>query len=174
MKTTRFLALFLAFVLVGCNAGAQKNTTIFRSQVNSLISDFRHFSGVETTTIGPVLLSLGRTAMNIGAEVEFGDLDDEELAALCLLDGIKKIQVVDFEDCRFSVRENIFNRLGDITRGMTMLMEYIEDDDKGAIYVNLSKDEQTVKDFLIVDDETIVCVQGDFSLAAVSQLNKIR
>ena len=93
------ILLLLTFTVVFAQTG---KSGVPRERITSLINEFRGYDGFEVVRMN----SLGTSAIKALVRMSaLSDGDKDSRALLDMLKGIKKIAVVDYEDCERNVKD---------------------------------------------------------------------
>lgn len=151
-----FILLVISIFLPAVSVAAKEDT---RSKIEKIISKYDNKEGFETVSIGGLGLSLLKTFAAVEAD------DPEERMALSAAKGLKRIVVVDFEDCGYSLRSSITRDFESFFDSLELLLEVNDEDEKLKIYGNASDDSKIVKDLIVYSNEgTVVYLSGTLNL----------
>lgn len=148
---------------------SQSNQSIQKERISSIISEYRGSEGFEIVSVG----SLGTSIMKKIAVFAAATSDDEEAKALVkTIKGIKKIAVIDYEDCKDSVKEGINRKMNKALSGSELLMEIKDNEDNMKMYGVTDENGSTVRDFVMFSpgDCTIICLFGSIPFDEVMRL----
>ena len=157
----------LFFLILSLSAMAGKNVS--KTQLATLISEYRHYDGVELVQLGSLATSALKTVIRISAK------DDPDAAeALQLLNGIRRLTVFEYEDCSPAVKEKITRKLNRILNGSELLMEAKDDGDSMRMYGVMDEKDDTIRDFVLhsPDSCALICIFGKVSMKALSKMMK--
>lgn len=147
-----------------CSAGNK----VPKDRISSVISDYSGVDGFESVKLG----TLGSMALKFAARSVL-DTDDELIRNfISLADGIRKISIIDYEDCDPEVRRQITGRLDRALSSTEVLMEAKDGGDAVKIYGSFNSDSGKVRDLVmyVPSDCTLVCLFGNIPLDALSKL----
>lgn len=162
------MVMMLALMPVVCFAG--KNSDAVRQEkLLELISDYSDEDGFDIVQIGSLGTSVIKALVRTAASM---DDDPDILDALKVIRGIRKIAVVEYENCEEEVRRGFDRRLGRLLAGCDMLLEAKDGDDVMRMYGVIDDKSDDVRDFILYSstDCTLVCLFGTISLDAVARL----
>lgn len=112
------LLLLLCFLLPLAVSARPAGKSIPKTELTSIISEFRRYDGVEVVRIGRLgtgaIKALVRTAAR---------KDPEAREALKMVKGVHKLTVLEYEDCAPEVRDRLNRRLVTALEGSDLLME---------------------------------------------------
>lgn len=147
------------------SADNEKENSISRAKLNSLVSICRTYKNVEIVKVGSVGMSLLKFAARISAE------DAEDREALRAMNGIKSISVMDYSECRAGDREAISARIEHLLAGKTPIMEVKDDGEAMFIYGVVSEDGGKIEDFVLYtpSDCALIGVFGSIDTAALME-----
>lgn len=162
MKKLLFTVSLLVSVLLPALAGS-----ISKSQISSFISDCSRYEGVEVVRLGRLATSALKATIRI-AEID----DPEAREALQIFSGIKRVAILDYEDCDPAVREKIARKLDRMLSGGDLLMEAKDDNDRLQIYGVVDDRNGTVRDFVMhaPNSYSLICVFGSISMKKLAKL----
>lgn len=153
------LCAALAIFPLSGTALSAKTASDVKSNLNSLVREYRHRSGFDVVNVGNMMLGITRAAMKAAAK------EDPELkAGVQLLSGIKGMWVVDFEDAsRFDARQ-FTSRVEKILEGAELLMEVKDEEDSVYMYGSVADGGEYVRDVVVFMPEgTLICFWGKVS-----------
>ena len=140
-----------------------------KTKLVSIINEYKNYEGVEVVKVG----SLGTRALK--SMIRLASLSEnapDMRDAMRIISGIRKMLVVDFEDCEPAVRERLARKLQGALDGADLLME-VKDGGTGLMmYGVVAEGSSTVRDFVLYSPEdcSLICLFGSLSLNAVSKL----
>lgn len=125
--------------------------------------------GADVMNLGSVATAIIRSTIKAGA---IADGDADELQMLKVINGIRRISIVDFEDCSGADRRRLNARLREAFKGMDVIMEVKSDDDVLKMYGIFDERKGTVKDFILYSPEdcSLICLFGSISIDAIAKL----
>ena len=140
-----------------------KNTN--SGAVTGLIREYNLTEGFETVSVGG--LGLGLIKM-----IAKPSMDEEERAALEIMDGLRRIVVLDYEDADPSKRESFTRRMTDILDRAEKIMEVKDEGDILNIYGTCADDGDSIDDLVIFSpgDCSLICLFGSISSQKVADL----
>jgi len=161
-------AIILAAVAFTASARSA-GSPVPRGALLTIINEYKVYDGVEVVKLG----SLGTAAIKSMIKVAALTEDDPDMRdAMRIISGIKKMVVVDFEDCDDWVKERITSKLDRALSGSDLLMEVKDGDSLMSMYGVVSEDSSNVKDFVLYSpaDCSLICLFGSLSMSAISRL----
>lgn len=163
----RFLIMLILAVLPLTGTAGTGKKAVRREVVTNLISQYRHYDGFEVVRLGPLALSAARSISKVALAAEG---DKETLNALKLAGGIRKLAIVEYEDCEENIRNSFNSKLGGILKDAEVLMEVRDEEDTVRMYGVVDDDASSVRDLIlfIPEDCTLICLFGTVSMDAVS------
>lgn len=168
MKKIIAALMLLALCFAGY-AGNGVGKAVPKDKLLGLISEYRHSDGFDIVNVGALGTSLVRAAAKIAMKV---DGDPEMVEAVKLLNDIRRVAVVDYEDCGQSVKNEFNSKLDRILAGSEVLMEVKDSEDLVRIYGVVNEDASRVKDFVIhvPNDCALICMFGSIPMDAVAKV----
>lgn len=157
--------LFPLEVSMSHSADNEKESSISRAKLNSLVSICRTYKNVEIVKVGSVGMSLLKFAARISAE------DEEDREALRAMNGIKSISVMDYSECRAGDMEAISARIDNLLAGKAPIMEVKDDGEAMFIYGVVSEDGGKIEDFVLYtpSDCALIVIFGSIDTAALME-----
>lgn len=164
MKRIFFLLFLLAPIAV---AAASPEGRIPKTQLTSVIADYRHSEGVEVVRLGRLATGAVKGVVRV-ASVNDPDARD----ALRLMKGVKSLYVFDYASCRPALRERINRRLNRVFQNTELLMEVNDENDRMQIFGLYDEQSDVVRDFVLYTPSecTLICIFGSVSMDTVSRL----
>lgn len=164
----KLLILFVLTLLpLAASASFPVKQTVSKARLTALISEMRGYDGVEVVRLGALPTAAFKSILRVAAR-----RDEDAREALRLLRGVRRVSVLDYEDCSTAVRERISARLDRALVGSELLMEAKGDDSAMQIFGVVDDKTGTVRDFVLhaPDDCTLICIFGSISMDAVSKV----
>ena len=157
----------LCFLVLSLSAMAGKNVS--KTQLATLVSEYRQYDGVELVQLGSLATSALKTVIRISAKN-----DPDAAEALQLLNGIRRLTVFEYEDCSPAVKEKITRKLNRILNGSELLIEAKDGDDSMRMYGVVDEKGDTVRDFILHTPCScaLICIFGKVSMKALSKMMK--
>lgn len=133
--------------------------------VTGLIKEYNLTEGFDVVSVGGLGLGLIRMIAN-------ASMDEEERAALEIMDGLRRIVVLDYEEADSSQRESFTRRMIDILDGAEKIMEVKDEGDVLNIYGTCADDGDSIDDLIIFSpgDYSLICLFGSISSQKVADL----
>ena len=164
MKIKSMLVCMLMMLLcITASASGSKVGKTMNNRMNAVVSEFRNCDGVEVIKIGSLPIALARTVANLS-----GDLDSDDLAALSLIDGVKGLLVMEYDECTPSLKTRINSRIAKVLKGTELLMSAKDDEDNVSIHGALSADGDYLDDVIIFTGEELICIYGHIAMKDIS------
>ena len=162
----RFFFILLLLVPMAAMAGSPESR-ISKSQIASVISEYRHFEGVEVVKLGPLATGAVKGVVRVAS---IGDADARK--ARELMKGLKSLYVFDYASCKPALRERISRKLNRIFLDTELLMEVSDESDQMQIYGLYDERTDVVRDFVLYTPSecALICLFGSISIDAVSRL----
>lgn len=162
------LLLFLVLLLPLAASAAQPSRTVSKSELATVISDFRRCDGVEVVTLN----RLATTAVK-GVIRMAGSNDPEVREALQLMRGLKKLTVLEYENAAPDIRDRIQERIARALDGGELLMEARDGGGTSMQMFGIVDDASgTIRDFVIhaPDNCALLCLFGTLSMDALAKM----
>jgi len=133
--------------------------------VTGLIREYNLTEGFEAVSVGGLGLGLIRMIAN-------ASMDEEERAALELMDELRRIVVLDYEDADPVKRESFTRRMTDILDGAEKIMEVKDEEDILNIYGTCADDGDSIDDLIIFSpgDYSLIYLLGSISAQKMADL----
>lgn len=166
----KIIAIVLAIcTLLGTsNIAAAQGSTSDKSteSIVRLMDRYKSREDFEVIKLGSFALSLFRAAAR--AEVE----DEDDMIALSVLEGLKRMYVTDYSDTPTHVKKSFEKELGEILEKNELLMEAAEDGEVVRIYCSQTLDQKIIKQMIIhiPSEGGLICLEGNLSIDAVAEL----
>ena len=162
--------LFLLLLLLPLAASAARPAKgISRSEVAGIVSEFRHYDGVEVIRLGRLGTAAVKGAVRLAGA---GDPDIRE--ALTMMKGLKSLTVLKYDDCAPAVRERLNRRIGRALDKGELLMEAREGGTAMQIFGIVDDETGTARDFVIhaPADNALICLFGTLSLDTLAKITE--
>ena len=140
-----------------------KNTN--SGAVTDLIREYNLTEGFETVSVGG--LGLGLIKM-----IAKPSMDEEERAALEIMDGLRRIVVLDYEEADSSKRESFTRKMTEILDRAEKIIEVKDEEDVLNIYGTCADGGDSIDDLMIFSpgDCSLICLFGSISSQKVADL----
>ncbi len=162
MKKILLTISLLALTLTSLAGG-----NISKSQMTAFLSDCQRYEGVEVVQLG------GLATMALRSVIRLSTIDDPETReAVKLLTGIKRVSVMEYEDCEAGVREKITRKLDRMLKGADLLMETKDGAERMEIYGVVDEKAGTVKDFVLhtPSSYSLICIFGSIPIEKIAKI----
>lgn len=162
----RFFFFLLLLLPVTTVAGGLEGRAL-KSQLATLMTDYRHSDGVEVVRLGRLATGAVKGVVRIAA---ITDSDVREVREL--IKGVKSLYVFDYGSCKPDLRDKISRRLNGIFRNTELLMEVNDSDDQMRLYGLYDERTETVRDFVLYTPSecTLVCLFGSVSMNTLARM----
>lgn len=157
-KVLAVIILFCTLLGNVCAEGKIQKSKSLQSQIEKFIQENKSLRGVESIKLGSASLSVVR----LFAKME-GDLDADSVEMMSLINGVKKIIILDYDDASFADHARIQMQLDEILKTTQLLMELREDDDIVKIYCDISEESDNITHFVLEADDVLICAFGKIS-----------
>lgn len=158
-------AIVLCLSLLGSMDAAAKSPQKLQTKIERFVKEHKGNRGVESVNLGPAALSV----VKFFAKME-GELDADSVEMMSLVDGVKRVIILDFEDVPFYKRAEVRAELDEIVQGSELLMEATGDDDVMRIYSDMSEADDHISHFVMDAGDALICVFGKMSKQNVIRL----
>lgn len=162
------IALALA-VLPLAGYAKDKESSVPMERLMSLVSEYSGHDGFEVVKLGSFGTSMLKTAMKIAAAK---DGDDDIKTAMKLMKGVKKMAIVDYEDCTPAVKNAFNTRLQRLLGSAELLMEFKDDDESMKVYGIVEGDGSEVRNFVMhaQQDGALICLFGTIQIDTIMEI----
>ena len=160
--------LLILLLLLPLTASASRPAKrVSRTELSSIVSEFRHTDGVEVVKLGRLATALVR-----GAAVHIDDEDGDMRELRHALRGIKGVTVMEYGGAAPNVRERLNNRLSRVLDKREVLMEVKDDGETVQIFGLLDDASGLVQDiiFFAPHECTLTCLFGTLPLDFVGKI----
>ena len=123
------LLLLLCFLLPLAASARPAGKSIPKTELTSIISEFRRYDGVEVVRIGRLGTAAIKAVVRTAARK-----DPEAREALQMVKGVHKLTVLEYEDCAPEVRDRLNRRLTAALVGSDLRMEAKDSESSMRIY----------------------------------------
>ncbi|MBQ9660873.1 MAG: DUF4252 domain-containing protein [Bacteroidales bacterium] len=162
----RFLFFFLTLLpLAAAAAPAEKNVP--KGELSAIISEFRRCDGVEVVRLGRMGTAAIRGIVRMAAKE-----DPDARQALDVMRGVRRITVLQYEDCAPEVRERLVRRLDRALDGCELLMEAKDGDTAMRMFGVVDEASGEMRDFVIhaPSECALICVFGSLKMDSVGKI----
>ena len=159
--------ILLAALLLPMFAQTLAGGNVPKSKITSFIYDCQRYEGVEVVQLG------GLAAMALRASLRVAASDDPDVrAALKLITGIKRISVLNYENCEAAIQDKISRKLDRMLDGSDLLMETRDGDDLMQIYGVVDENNGTVRDFVLHNptESSLICIFGSIPIEKLARV----
>ena len=111
--------------------------------------------------------------MALRASLRVAASDDPDVrAALKLITGIKRISVLNYENCEPAIQDKISRKLDRMLDGSDLLMETRDGDDLMQIYGVVDENNGTVRDFVLHNptESSLICIFGSIPIEKLARV----
>ena len=133
-------------------------------KLRTLVNEFRDEPGFEIVDMGPLALSLIRTAARTEAK------NDDDRKALQVFKDIKRLTVLDFSDADAARKEKFLRKAKRILADEEMLMEAKDDGETVRIYGLSNAVGDILEDVIILAGDALISVHGKIRADLVGEL----
>lgn len=138
------------------------------AQVISLVSEFSMCDGFNIVQVGKLGTGLIKKLVKASADPN----DPDEKALLDMINGIKKVSVIEYSECDEATRAKFIKKLEKIIPEENLLMDVKDNGEKVRIFGMVSEDGGSLQDFILhaPDEGALICLFGSISMDALSKL----
>jgi len=161
-----FLLFALPFV-----SGAESNVS--HQRLMNIASEFKGYSGFEVVKLGRIPLSMIRSTAKVAAKAQAETREERQEVerAIAVLDGIKKMAVVSYEDASVQDKSLFDSKVSSALESYSLLASFSEEDETVKMYGVADENGGGVRDFVMyVQGEALVCFFGTISMDSVNEL----
>lgn len=181
-------AALLAVMATACSGDAKNKKSINESKIIVLVDKLRAEAALygakserESVTLPGIkvvsdnnleFVSIGGIGIKLikwGAKIS--DDDDAKLA-MAAFDGVKRLIVLDYENCDKSLKERFNKKIGSTLEGCELLMEAKDEEETMSIYGTLSEDGSKINDIVMHAPESsaLICFFGAINADELGKL----
>ena len=137
------------------------------SRVNAVISEIKGYEGVELVRLGPLSTFALKAVARISTA---GDYDAKQ--ALAMLNGVKRLTILDYADCSEKIRSEISGRLDKALKGADLLIETKDGNDVMKMYGVVDEKKGIISDFVVYTpgDCALICIFGKVTMSSVEKM----
>lgn len=158
------ILLFLALLLPLAAFAAEPAKSVSRSEIESIVSEFRQYDGVEVIKLGSLATGALKAVVRTAG---IGDADTRE--ALKMIQGLRGLTLMEYEDAPKDIRYRIDRRVERALQKCELLMEAKDGGSRMRMYGSVDDRSGVVRDFVIYvpEDGALICLFGKMSLEAL-------
>ncbi len=181
-------AALLAVMATACSGDAKNKKNINESKIIVLVDELRADAALygekserESVTLPGIkvvsdnnleFVSIGGIGIKLikwGAKVS--DDDDAKLA-MAAFDGVKRLMVLDYENCDKALKERFNKKIGRTLEGCELMMEAKDEEETMSIYGTLSGDGSKISDIVMYAPESsaLICFFGTIDTDELGKL----
>ena len=161
------ILLLIALLLPLTAFAARPAKRSARTEVASIVSDFRHYDGVEVVKLGWLATSL------VKGLARHADSDNADMRQLLqLVRGLRGVTVIDYDDADPAVRDRLNSRIQRALRNCELLMEAHDDGNAMQLFGVVDDARGTVRDLVLhtPGENALICLSGTVSLDSVGKI----
>lgn len=138
------------------------------AQVVSLVTEFSMCEGFNIVQVGKLGTGLIKKIVRAAADPD----NPEEKALLDMVNGIKKVSVIEYSECDEETRAKFVRKLERIIPEENLLIDIKDDGEKVRIFGVVSEEGGSLQDFILhaPDESALVCLFGSISMDSLSKL----
>ena len=166
----RFIAMvLLAALTVGSalpGAAAADRKKVNTGAVTSLVREYNVYPGFEVVSVGGLGLGLVRMIAKASAETE------EDRQVLEVLDGLRKVIVVEYEDADDDRRDSFNRKAASLLENAEKIVEVKEDGETLNVYATSASGGERLDDLIVFipEDCTLICLFGSISSDKIADI----
>lgn len=156
--------LILTLLIPLAAFAAEPAKSVSRTEITSIISEFRHYDGVEVVKLGRLATGALKSVIRTAG---IGDPDTRQ--ALSMIEGLKGLTILEYEDAPKDIRYRIDRRVERALQKCELLMEAKEGDSRMQMFGSVDDKSGVVRDFVIYAPESgaLICLFGKMSMEAL-------
>ena len=156
--------IFFALLIPLAAFAAEPAKGVSRTEITSIISDFRHYDGVEVVRLGRLATGALKSVIRVG-----GKGDSDTRLALDTIEGLKGLTILEYGEAPKDIRYRIDRRVERALQKCEMLMEAKEGDSRMQMFGQVDDKSGAVRDFVLYvpEDGTLICLFGKMSMEAL-------
>ena len=160
------LILTLALLPLAASA-AQPSRTLSKTELASIITEFRGYDGVEVVRLNRLATGAIKGVVRVAAK---SDPDARE--ALRMMRGLKKVTVLEYEDAAPEVKARLSPRIAQALDGSELLMEAKDGGSALQVFGIVDDANALVRDFVVHAPSScaLICLFGSMSMDTLSKL----
>ena len=156
--------LILTLLIPLAAFAAEPAKSVSRTEITSIISEVRHYDGVEVVKLGRLATGALKSVIRTAG---IGDPDTRQ--ALSMIEGLKGLTILEYEDAPKDIRYRIDRRVERALQKCELLMEAKEGDSRMQMFGSVDDKSGVVRDFVIYAPESgaLICLFGKMSMEAL-------
>ena len=139
-----------------------------KTRLAAVVRQYNAEPDFEVVPVGGLLMSIFRGIVR--KEIDTTG-DDDARRAIQLLDGLRKVVVIDYSNCEDNVKQHFNRDVAKVLKKADCLMEAKDGDGSGIrLFGTLTKDDN-IRDVVLLSPEegTMICLYGTFSSDQIAQ-----
>ena len=163
VEMKRLVIIFAFFLSIGVALGSESRMA---NKVNLLVKEYSMNPDFEVVDVGRLGLSLVRTMIRANS------LDEETRQLLSAVRNVKRVTVVDYEDCSPAVKARFTQRLSKVLDKGSLLLQAKDSGEVVEIYGDVSPDADVVTDLIINASSSgaLICIKGTVPMDKVARI----
>lgn len=152
--------IILALLMPLAASAVEPARPVSRTAIASIVSEFRRYDGVEVVKLGRLATGALKNVVSLA-----GISDPDTREALKMIEGLRGLTVVEYEDAPSDIRYRMDRRIERALQKCELLMETKADDGMMRMFGSVD-DAGAVRDFVIYapDSSTLICLFGKMSM----------
>lgn len=161
------ILLLIAFLLPLAASAAQPSRTLSKTELASIVSEFRRYDGVEVVKLNRLATGAVKGVIRLAAK---SDPDARE--ALRTMRGLKKLTVLEYDGAAPEVKARLNTRIAQALDGSELLMEAKDGSSAVQIFGVVDDANSLVRDFVVhaPNDCALICLFGSMSMDILGKL----
>ncbi len=157
--------IFFALLMPLAASAAQPARSASRTAIASIVSEFHGYDGVEVVKLGRLATGALKSVVSLA-----GISDPDTREALKMIEGLKGLTVVEYEDAPSDIRYRLDRRIERALQKCELLMEAKGDDGRMRMFGSVDAN-GAVRDFVIYapDDCSLICLFGKMSMDVIQK-----
>lgn len=159
--------ILLAALLLPMFAQTLAGGNVPKSKITSFIYDCQRYEGVEVVQLG------GLATMALRASLRVAASDDPEVREMMrLITGVKRISVLNYEQCAPDIQDKISRKLNRMLDGSDLLIETRDGNELMQIYGVVDDQNGTVRDFVMhtPSEASLICIFGSIPIDKLARV----
>lgn len=150
------------------DAANQKKTSQNASQLVSVINQYTLNEGFHVVRLGSLATGMVKSVIRKAADKS----DPDERAMLDLISGIKRVAIVEYEDCSTDIKNRFSSKVERLLSDENLLMSAKDSGETVKIYGFVSEDGGKMTDFILhaPSSGALICLFGSISIDTLSAL----
>lgn len=174
MKIKHLLVILLALASFTCFAGSRRAAAPARDavradRITSLISEYSAKDGFEVIRVGRLGTSIVKRLVKFGLTY---DNDTEAKEFLKAVDGIRKLAIVEYDDCSQADKDSFNRKVQRLLKDDSLIMEAKDEGNAVKIYGVIDDKSDKIGNFVLYapSESALICLFGTIPLSTISSI----